>query len=207
MAAAAGTGVESLNRTAAVSDLSHGETVKKSRESILDQILVMRCQEGDSSAFEQLVRRWQRRLWRYALHLTGRNEAAWDVSQEAWIAILRGIRRLDDPATFTIWAYRIVRNKSADHWRRSDRRRQLIRQAAQRSAGDDDAGDDDRRDNVSRAMRRLSGEQQEMLALRYSHDLSIGQIARTLGVPSGTAKSRLYHARQELKRYLEGDRP
>jgi len=59
------------------------------RERIEDELLVLRSQEGDASAFEQLVGRWQERLWRHAWRLTGNEDAAWDALQEAWIGIGR----------------------------------------------------------------------------------------------------------------------
>jgi RNA polymerase sigma-70 factor, ECF subfamily len=88
-----------------------------------DELLVLRCQEGDAEAFEALVGRWQRRLWRYAWRLTGDESAAWDALQEAWIGISRGIGRLADAAAFPAWAYRIVSNKCRDSIRRDLRRR------------------------------------------------------------------------------------
>ena len=75
------------------------------RERITNELLVLRCQEGDVAAFEQLVERWQERLWRHAWRLTGDENAAWDALQEAWIGISRGLRRLAEPAAFPGWAY------------------------------------------------------------------------------------------------------
>lgn len=177
--------------------------MRSQRQRIIDEILVMRCQEGSGDAFELLARRWQRRLWRHALRLTGRHEAAWDVMQETWIAILKGIRRLGDPATFAAWAFRIVRNKSADHWRSDGRQKRLAADLAERNARPEPAGA--RGDAVGRAMSRMTPEKRELLALRYGEDLGINEIARILGVPHGTVKSRLHHAREDLKRRLEGE--
>ncbi len=50
----------------------------KSRDQIQDELLVLECQTGDSKAFEELVDRWQERLWRHAYRLTGEEDAAWD---------------------------------------------------------------------------------------------------------------------------------
>ena len=79
-----------------------------------DELLVLRCQEGDTEAFELLVGRWQGRLWRHAWRLTGDENAAWDALQEAWIGISRGLVRLADAVAFPAWAYRIVSNKCRD---------------------------------------------------------------------------------------------
>ena len=71
-----------------------------SRNDAIDALLVMRCQDGGADALDALVRRWQRPLWRYALGLTGRADEAWEVMQEAWLGIVRGIPGLRDPARF-----------------------------------------------------------------------------------------------------------
>ncbi len=66
-------------------------------ESLTDEILVLDCQSGSLGALESLVSRWQKRLWRHAYCLTGDAEAAWDVTQESWLGIIRGIAQLSDP--------------------------------------------------------------------------------------------------------------
>jgi RNA polymerase sigma-70 factor (ECF subfamily) len=94
--------------------------MSRSVEQVVDEILVMDCQSGRVKALEMLVSRWQKRLWRYAYHLTGDSEAAWDVTQESWLGIIRGISRLNDPAKFRAWAYQIVTNKASDWIRRGN---------------------------------------------------------------------------------------
>jgi RNA polymerase sigma factor (sigma-70 family) len=98
-----------------------------SREDrINDELLVLRCQEGSVAAFDELVGRWQERLWRHAWRLTGDENAAWDALQEAWIGISWALGRLEDAAAFPAWAYQIVSNKSRDWVRREQRRRPIV---------------------------------------------------------------------------------
>ncbi len=181
------------------------------RERVIDELLVVRCQQGDRKCFDLLIRRWQRRLWRYARSLTGDDDAAWDVMQETWVAVLKRFRKLNDPAWFAAWACRIVRNKSADHCRRAVRRRKLADGLTRRQeehtttrAGSNDcaAGPSDA---VAKALRRLPAEKRELLALKYGQDLNVVEIAVVLGIPAGTVKSRLHHAREQLRQILEGD--
>ena len=179
----------------------------KPRERVIDELLVVRCQEGSRESFELLIRRCQRRLWRYARRLTGSNDAAWDVMQETWIAILRQIRKLNDPAWFAAWAYRIVRNKCADYCRRANRQRRLADALAERQRANDDPPREGPGDSVAETLRRLPPDRQELLALRYGQDLNIIEIAVILGIPAGTVKSRLHHAREQLRRILKGDEP
>ncbi|MGB2986239.1 MAG: RNA polymerase sigma factor [Phycisphaerae bacterium] len=181
------------------------EHMDKARKRVIDELLVMRCQGGSRESFDLLVRRWQRRLWRYARSLTGSNDAAWDVMQETWIAILRQIRKLSDPAWFAAWAYRIVRNKCADHCRRASRQRHLTDALAERQRANDNPSREGSGDAVAQALRRLPTDRQELLTLRYGGDLNTIEIAVILGIPTGTVKSRLHHARGQMRRILEGD--
>ena len=181
------------------------EPMDNARERVIDELLVVRCQEGSRECFDLLVRRWQRRLWRHARRLSGSNDAAWDVMQETWMAILKQIRRLRDPAWFAAWAYRIVRNKCADHCRRAGRQKKLAETVARRRSGDDQARHDNPAEAVADALRQLPADGRELLALNYGTDLNIVEIAVVLGIPAGTVKSRLHHAREQLRRILEGN--
>jgi len=176
-------------------------------EDIQDELLVLLSQEGDGDALRRLVIRWQPRLGRLAWRLTGEREAAADAVQEAWLAIARGLRRLDDPARFREWAFRIVSNKCADWLRRRIVRRNAasdVRAPAGRSDGP--PVEADRTDEVARlraAMAKLPGEQRALLALHYLEGLGLAEIARVFNVPQGTIKSRLFHVRERLRQKLE----
>jgi len=91
----------------------------KSSERIIDEMLVLRCQDGDRRAFDELVGRWQERLWRHARVLTGDDDADWDALQETWLAVVNGLKRLNDPAAFPRWAYKIgggILNFAVELW-------------------------------------------------------------------------------------------
>ncbi len=177
----------------------------KAHDRVIDELLVMRCQEGNRDAFDLLVRRWQRRLWRYARQLTGSGDAAWDVVQETWVAVLKQIRRLNDPAWFAAWIYRIVRHKCADHGRGVARRTRLASSLAERHRPAENPPDRGPADAVAEAMSKLPPDRRELLVLKYGANLNLAEIAVVFGIPVGTVKSRLHNARKELKRILEGD--
>ena len=181
------------------------DDMDQARERVIDELLVTRCQEGHRESFDLLIRRWQRRLWRYARSLTGSNDAAWDVTQEAWMAILGRIRKLTDPAWFPAWAYRIVRNKCADYCRRAGRQRHLVDALAERQRATVNPPRESPGQAVAEALQRLAPQRRELLMLRYGADRNIVEIAVILGVPTGTVKSRLHHAREELRRIMKGD--
>ena len=107
--------------------------MERTPEIVLDELLVLEAQGGDARALAQLVERWQPRVLRHALALTERQELAADVAQETWIAVAKGIRKLDDPACFPRWVLRVVTNKCADAIRELARRRKLLEHVAEES--------------------------------------------------------------------------
>jgi RNA polymerase sigma-70 factor, ECF subfamily len=170
-----------------------------------DELLVLRCQQGDAEAFEALIGRWQRRLWQHAWRLTGDDSAAWDALQEAWIGISRGINRLADAAAFPAWAYQIVSNKCRDSVRREQRQREATETYAQRMQREeqDSAAARQQHNSLKEALEQLSGPDRAILSLRYEELFDTAEIACILGIPEGTVKSRLFNARQRLRKYLE----
>ncbi|OHB82867.1 MAG: hypothetical protein A2Z38_05400 [Planctomycetes bacterium RBG_19FT_COMBO_48_8] len=163
-------------------------------EQLVDEILVMDSQSGSVKAMEMLVSRWQKRLWKYALNLTGNSEAAWDITQESWLGIIKGLRKLHDPANFRAWAYRITTNKSID-WIRKNRAVKKISIEdihEQQYTEKKDVG-------VKELLEKLDMKKRAVLNLRYFEQLSIPEIGIALKIPKGTVKSRLFSARKELK--------
>ena len=170
-----------------------------------DELLVLRCQEGDTEAFELLVGRWQRRLWRHAWRLTADESEAWDALQEAWIGISRGIARLADAEAFPAWAYRIVSNKCRDSIRRRRSRREATESYSKSIECDAQQATarQEQCESLKQALERLSGEDRALLSLRYEEQFDTAEIAAILEVPEGTVKSRLFYTRQRLRKYLE----
>ena len=167
---------------------------------VLTELLVLRAQAGRGDAIGLLVRVWQERLLRHARRLTGRDDAAGDVLQEAWIDIARGLGRLDDPSRFGSWAYKIVTRRCALWVRRQQRRRVVERDVAvAREPTPDVQAATDTTDAVRVALGRLPADQQAILELRYVEEYGIKQIAEVLGIAEGTVKSRLFHAREHLR--------
>lgn len=174
-------------------------------DDVQDELLVMRCQDGDRQALGELVRRWQPRLLRHAGRLVDGLDAAADVVQEAWVAIVRGLGRLDDPACFRAWAYRIVTHKCAD-WTRRRQRGRTTEGSLSVDPVDPAPAEADSSDDVAalrKALRLLPNQQKAILAMFYLDGMSIRLIGEVLSLPEGTVKSRLYHARAHLKEVLE----
>jgi RNA polymerase sigma factor (sigma-70 family) len=170
------------------------------RDPMLDGLLVVRSQRGDAAAFGLLVERWQGRLASSARRLVGDEHAALDAVQETWEAVIRRLGGLRDPQAFATWVYSILRNKCMDWHRRSSRRLRAHQEAALEAARPPDPVDAASLDD---ALSRLPGKQRAAVALYYWDGFSVPEIAEIEGVPAGTVKSRLYNAREALRRLLK----
>jgi len=175
-------------------------------DSLQDDLLLLQCQQGDAASFDRLVQRWQQPLLNYAYRLTGNWAVAQDAVQETWMVVIRGLVTLKDVARFRGWLFRIASHKCQDHWRRNQSSQRFAEELRQQAdvafpaARPNGAGT-----GVDVAFRRLSPESRAVLALMYLEDFSVGEIADVLSLPEGTVKSRLFHARQQLRQLMEKD--
>ncbi|MHC4574223.1 MAG: RNA polymerase sigma factor [Planctomycetota bacterium] len=175
--------------------------MRKSWDQIYDELLVLKCQQGDSRAFDDLVGRWQKRLWRYAFQATGSDSAAWDIVQETWVGIIKGIRKLQDVAAFPQWAFRILNNKCTDWLRRQQRQQQLNNELMKQiqNKSDNKRNGNEKTEPLRAAIEKLSPDRRALLMLRYNEGFDIGQIGEILRIPEGTVKSRLHRTVNELR--------
>lgn len=183
-------------------------SMNRDSERIYDEYLVAAAQAGDRESLGRLVARWQPRLIRHAWRVTGDSEGARDMVQEGWVEILRGLARLDDPAAFPAWAYRIVSRRCYRHFHRVSRE-----PFEPEETGNDVAIETSEHHGaeleldvarVMDAIAALSAAQRSALALFYTEGLGVAEIAIALDVPPGTVKTRLMHARRKVRAQLEG---
>lgn len=180
--------------------------MKRDSRQVLTECLVLAAQGGSEAAFTDLHGLWREDLRRLALVRVERQEAADEVLTEVWLAIARGLHRLDDPACFPRWAFRIVDRRSADWIRQRSLARR--RETATVNAADElaPATAVEPADDIIRlrsAISRLNRDQRELLHLYYDLERSVGEIAAVLAIPTGTVKSRLFSVRENLKQQLE----
>jgi RNA polymerase sigma-70 factor (ECF subfamily) len=178
------------------------------KSKLRDDLLVLACHEGRADAFGALVDRWQEPLWRYSYRLTGREDVAWDIVQETWIAVAKGLAGLSDPARFRSWVHTIATRRAADRGRREhDDHWEHGAGAGSLDAAVEPAVDEgepaDAVELLRAALKHVSGERRALLSLFYVDDFDLREIADVLGVPEGTVKSRLHHAREELRAIIE----
>lgn len=182
-------------------------------KQVLTEFLVIAAQGGEESAFRDLHGLWNADLRRMALTRCERDDAADEIVSDAWLAIARGIRRLDDPACFPRWAFRIVERRTADWIRRVATARR--HEAIAANAADELAPAPLPEPTVPEpaegivalraAISQLPGDSRRLLHLFYELGRSVAEIAEILGIPTGTVKSRLHSVRETLRQQMEGN--
>ena len=180
----------------------------RDKKRILSEYLVVSAQTGDRRAFALLAKNWQPALLRHALRLSGDQDMARDILQDAWVDIVRGLPSLNDAAAFPAWAYRIVSRKCATAIRKIQRVRRTKEAIASEpvSVPDGECSVERNADlaPITRAISNLSPEQKSVIALFYNEDLGVAEISIALSIPVGTIKTRLMHARRKIRLALEG---
>lgn len=167
--------------------------------------LVERSRSGDADAFAALSRQIGDRLFAVAYTILGDRGAAEDVSQQSLIHIWRHLPSLREPERFEAWSYRIAVNAARAEGRRLQRWAIASRQVIGIDATRDHASGIAVRDEVERALRRLSVDHRTVLVLKHVADLPNGEIAEIVGVPEGTVRSRLHHAQALLRAAIAAD--
>jgi RNA polymerase sigma-70 factor (ECF subfamily) len=171
--------------------------------------------QRDPQILEALVDRYQHRLFRYLMHLTGRKALAEDLFQGTWLRVLERGRHYDGRSPFVPWLLSVARHLTVDHLRRRDPLSLeslgeepiggLPLAVKQPSPFDEvAAGEEETRLTLLAA--RLPAIHREVLSLRFQEELTLDEIARVTGVPLPTVKSRLYRALESVRR-LWGVRP
>ncbi|MBK8475293.1 MAG: RNA polymerase sigma factor [Opitutaceae bacterium] len=174
--------------------------------------LVRAAREGDPRAWDVLLRERQLPLFAYVVELTRDREAARDIVQETFAGAVRHIETLRDEARFASWLFGIAHQKCVQHFRRS--RRHDERFAAPEALPEDhvDVAAEDPRDRLLREehageffalLEKLPPDQRSALLLHVLEEFSLEEIASITAVPTGTVKSRLYHARRALRLLVE----
>ncbi len=170
--------------------------------------LLVRAQRGNLFAFEEIVRRYQRRVYAVALRIVRRHDVADDVAQEAFVRAHRNLAGFDSTRPFGPWIARITANLALNHLRSPVAREQELPEghAEQAASAPDplvEVLDDEARRVLARALDELPAEQRAVFVLRVHEELSYKEIAEALGVAQGTVMSRLFRARERLRESLQ----
>lgn len=186
-----------------------------STSSITDEQLVKGCQQGDCHSFRLLYRRYQQRVRSTLYQLCG-SEMLDDLVQEVFLRAWKGLPKLREANYFSTWLYRISwnvasdrRKKLAQYQPRLDKTKSNLDPSDEpnlTASNSQDTPDLMRlhyQDLVQRGLQTLSLEHRAVLILHDLEDLPQQEIAQILNIPKGTVKSRLFYARNALKKFLQ----
>jgi RNA polymerase sigma-70 factor, ECF subfamily len=185
-------------------------------EHTSEQRLIAACQAGDREAFRQLFETYQDRVWSIALHFTGEEQAARDISQQVFLKLFASIKQFRHEANFTTWLYRLVANVCLDEQRRG--RRFISFDFWRRDEGEESDGFLDWQQAqqfqqswpeerltqaelaaaLKAAVKELSPPIRLTILLKYFEELSYDEIARVLNCSPGTVASRLNRGHKAL---------
>lgn len=172
----------------------------------VERELVEMAQRGDQGAFEAVVRLSADRLYAIAYRILRDPDAADDAMQEALVEAWRELAMLRDSARFDAWVNRLLVRVCYRTARRERDHSAKLRQIRVTPISDDEQiATVARRDELDRPFLRLSPEHRAVVVLRFFEGLSVAEIAETLGIPVGTAASRLHYALREMRAELEAD--
>lgn len=171
-----------------------------------DDDLVTRAQQGERRAADELLRRHYDRIYSVCRRIAGNEADALDATQEALMAIMRGLPRFDGRARFTTWAHRVATNACLDELRRR-RRRPEPAEAVADVADDAPAFEASHaeRDELDRALQMIPEQFRAPLVLRDVGGLDYAEIAETLELAPGTVRSRIARGRSALAKELSGN--
>ncbi|MGQ9454338.1 MAG: sigma-70 family RNA polymerase sigma factor [Armatimonadota bacterium] len=200
--------------------LEHSADTKPDRSGSYEQLdectLIERCKAGDTAAFDELVRRFEKRVFNCALRMTGNYNDACDVAQEAFIRAFHSIRTFRGDAKFATWIYRIVTNVYLDERKKLrshptlsiDDTIELDENSVTRQIEDTNPTPDEiveskeKMRSLQKAINSLPDYQRIIITLYHGQHKSYEEIAQILNLPIGTVKSRLNRARLAIAEIL-----
>jgi RNA polymerase sigma factor (sigma-70 family) len=178
--------------------------------------LVKRARKGDLAAYDELVRRYQERIYATIYHMTSNHEDANDLAQESFIKAFQALRTFKGGSSFYTWVYRIAVNKTINFLKQRKNRTQMSLDDLDFHAEHDpdlvalisdktprrEAGLTELQEKLNSAMQRLSEAHRLVVTLHDVQGMSHEEIAKIMGCNIGTVRSRLFYARQQLQGYL-----
>ena len=187
-----------------------------SHEAAVDLVLVQRTQQGDLPAYDELIRRYQERIYATIYHMTGNHEDANDLAQETFIKAFQALKSFKGGSSFYTWIYRIAVNKTINFLKQRKHRTQMSLNDVDVNAENDpdlvalisektprrDLNLAELQEKLNEAMQKLSEVHRLAVTLHDIQGVPHEEIARIMDCNIGTVRSRLFYARQQLQGYL-----
>jgi RNA polymerase sigma-70 factor (ECF subfamily) len=165
--------------------------------------LVSRCQRGESSAFRTLVEAYHGAVYNIAMKIVRDSEEARDISQTVFLKVFQNLDRFDPQYRLFSWVYRIALNEALNVQSARARLEPLRHEVAGTSGPEDEVSTQQVGNGVLKALDALTPEHRAVIVLKHFEGCSYQDISEILELPEKTVKSRLFEARQALRRRLE----
>src|SRR5512135_1997065 len=197
-------------------DLPESATTQVAVPQPDEAVLVKRARQGDLGAYDELIRRYQERIYATIYHMTSNHEDANDLAQDAFIKAHQALKTFKGGSSFYTWVYRIAVNKTINFLKQRKHRVQMSLNDLDFNAEHDpdlvalisdrtprrDVGLAELQEKLNGAMQKLSESHRLVVTLHDVQGLSHEEIAKIMDCNIGTVRSRLFYARQQLQAYL-----
>ncbi|MCI0539682.1 MAG: sigma-70 family RNA polymerase sigma factor [Verrucomicrobiales bacterium] len=185
-------------------------------EGANERMLVRQAQQGDLSAYDELVQQYQERIYATIYHMTANHEDANDLAQEAFIKAFRALKSFKGDSSFFTWVYRIAVNKTINFLKQRKKRQQMSLNDLDFNAEHDadlvalisektprrELNLTELQGRLNEALQKLSETHRLVVTLHDIQGLSHDEISKIMDCNTGTVRSRLFYARQQLQAYL-----
>jgi RNA polymerase sigma-70 factor (ECF subfamily) len=182
-----------------------------------DQALIKKTLRGDRRAFEELMRKYEKKIYSFVVRMVRNEDTAVDLTQDFFFKIFTVLDKYNFEYKFSTWAYRICYNLVIDHIRKNQAAvdslddesvtsRDLLESGnVSREDGFKALARAETRDYVWRVVDQIPLKFRELILLRYIQDLKYEEIAEITALPVGTVKNRIFKAKEILKQEMEKD--
>jgi len=182
-----------------------------------DQVLIKKTLRGDRKAFEELMRKYEKRIFSFVVRMVRNEDTAVDLTQDFFFKIFTVLDKYNYEYKFSTWAYRICYNLVIDHIRKNQAqvdslddesvtpRDLLDSDNVSREDGFKTLAKEETRDYVWRVVDQIPLKFRELILLRYIQDLKYEEIAEITALPVGTVQNRIFKAMEILKQLMVND--
>jgi len=192
-------------------------SIAPTAEAISETVLLDRCKAGDTAAWDALIRRYEKSVYKFAYSLCRNHEEAGDIAGQVFLRLYQNLHTFRNEASFTSWLFRIVRNTYLDLCVRPAHRGHLSLDASPTNDSEPTAGRDimdpspspetlclesETAQLLAKAIHHLPAYQRQVLRMYHTEGKSYEEIAEATGLSIGTVKSRLNRARTMLRERL-----
>ncbi|MFH2108136.1 MAG: sigma-70 family RNA polymerase sigma factor [Chrysiogenia bacterium] len=182
-----------------------------------DQILIKKTLRGERSAYEELMRKYEKKIFSFVIRMVRNEDVAVDLTQDLFFKIYTVMDKYNFEYKFSTWAYRICYNLVIDHIRKNQSQVDSLdddsisphelfaSENVSREDGFRNLAREETRDYVWRVVDHIPLKFRELILLRYIQDLKYEEIAAITSLPVGTVKNRIFKAKEILKQEMEKD--